>query len=51
MNTLLSLTDNLQAFWNYTGFANAERGHIIMLLVGLFFYLPGSKKRSMNHCC
>ncbi len=44
MNTLLSLTDNLQAFWNYTGFANAERGHIIMLLVGLFFIYLAVKK-------
>ncbi|WP_286846678.1 sodium ion-translocating decarboxylase subunit beta [Proteiniphilum sp. UBA5463] len=44
MNTLLSLTDNLQAFWNYTGFANAERVHIIMLLVGLFFIYLAVKK-------
>ncbi|MDD2245933.1 MAG: sodium ion-translocating decarboxylase subunit beta [Proteiniphilum sp.] len=44
MNTLLSLADNLQAFWGYTGFANAERGHIIMLLVGLFFIYLAVKK-------
>jgi sodium ion-translocating decarboxylase beta subunit len=37
MNTLLSLGDNLQTFWGYTGFANAEPGHIIMILVGLVF--------------
>lgn len=44
MNTLLSLTDNLRTFWNYTGFANAEAGHIIMILVGLFFIYLAVKK-------
>lgn len=45
MNTLLSLTDNLRTFWGYTGFANAEIGHIVMILVGLFFiYLAVSKE-------
>ncbi len=45
MNTLLSLTDNLRTFWGYTGFANAETGHIVMILVGLFFiYLAVSKE-------
>lgn len=37
MNTLLALTDNLSTFWSYTGMANATPGHIIMILVGLFF--------------
>jgi len=37
MNILLSLTDNLQTFWGYTGFANVETGHLIMILVGLLF--------------
>lgn len=37
MNTLLSLSDNLQTFWGYTGFANAELGHIVMILIGLLF--------------
>lgn len=37
MNTLLSLADNLQTFWGYTGFANAEMGHIIMIFIGLLF--------------
>lgn len=37
MNTLLSIADNLQTFWGYTGFANAELGHIVMILVGLLF--------------
>ncbi|MDD3789434.1 MAG: sodium ion-translocating decarboxylase subunit beta [Petrimonas sp.] len=37
MNTLLSIGDNLQTFWGYTGFANAEPGHIVMIVVGLIF--------------
>lgn len=37
MNTLLTLGDNLRTFWEYTGFANAELGHIVMILVGLIF--------------
>lgn len=37
MNTLLSLGDNLQTFWGYTGFANAEVGHLFMIFIGLFF--------------
>lgn len=44
MNTLLSLTDNLRTFWSYTGFANAEIGHIVMILVGLFFIYLAVKK-------
>ncbi|MCE5177906.1 MAG: sodium ion-translocating decarboxylase subunit beta [Porphyromonadaceae bacterium] len=45
MNTLLSLTDNLQTFWHYTGFANAEAGHFIMILFGLvFIYLAITKE-------
>ncbi len=45
MNTLLSLADNLRTFWSYTGFANAEIGHIVMILVGLFFiYLAVTKE-------
>jgi oxaloacetate decarboxylase beta subunit len=37
MNILLSLTDNLQTFWGFTGFANVETGHLIMILIGLLF--------------
>lgn len=37
MNTLLTIADNLQTFWGFTGMANAELGHIIMILVGLLF--------------
>lgn len=37
--------NNLADFWGYTGFANATAGHIIMLLVGLFFiYLAVAKE-------
>ena len=31
------LGNNLADFWTYTGFANATVGHVVMLLVGLFF--------------
>lgn len=45
MNTLLSLADNLQTFWGYTGFYNVESGHIIMILIGLvFIYLAITKE-------
>lgn len=45
MNTLLSLSDNLRTFWSYTGFYNAEPGHLIMILIGLvFIYLAITKE-------
>lgn len=45
MNTLISLTENLQNFFGYTGFANVELGHLIMILFGLFFiYLAVTKE-------
>ncbi len=31
------IIDGIQTFLNYTGFANATKGHFIMILVGLFF--------------
>ncbi|MDO4691325.1 MAG: sodium ion-translocating decarboxylase subunit beta [Porphyromonadaceae bacterium] len=31
------LVENLQTFWSYTGFANAELGHFVMLLIGMVF--------------
>ena len=31
------LGNNLADFWTYTGFANATVGHIVMILIGLFF--------------
>ncbi len=37
MNTLLSIGENLQQFWGYTGFANGTGGHFTMIAVGLFF--------------
>lgn len=37
MNILLSLADNLSTFWEFTGFANATIGHLIMIVIGLFF--------------
>lgn len=44
MNTLLSLTDNLETFWGFTGFFNARWGHILMIIVGLFFIYLAVKK-------
>ncbi|MBK5194847.1 MAG: sodium ion-translocating decarboxylase subunit beta [Proteiniphilum sp.] len=44
MNTLLSLADNLSKFWSYTGFFNAEIGHIVMILIGLVFIYLAIKK-------
>lgn len=31
------LVENLQTFWSYTGFASAEPGHFVMLLIGMLF--------------
>ncbi len=36
--------NNLADFWGYTGFANATSGHLIMILVGLFFLFLAIKK-------
>ena len=39
------LGNNLADFWTYTGFANATGGHLVMILVGLFFiYLAVAKE-------
>jgi len=38
------LTDNLQVFLQYTGFANATPGHILMILIGLLFIYLAIKK-------
>ena len=38
------LGDNLSTFLSYTAFANFTVGHVIMLLVGLFFLYLGIKK-------
>lgn len=34
-------THGLLKFWEYTGFENATRGHIIMMIIGLFFLFLG----------
>ena len=31
------LQNNLADFWTYTGFYNATAGHVVMILVGIFF--------------
>lgn len=39
------LTDNLEAFYTFTGFANITPGHVVMIIVGLIFiYLAISKE-------
>ena len=38
------LTENLQIFLQYTGFANATPGHILMILIGLLFIYLAIKK-------
>ena len=37
------LGNNLADFWTYTGFANATVGHIVMILIGLFFIYLAEK--------
>ncbi len=37
--------DNLAEFWNFTGFANATGGHLIMIAIGLFFLYLGIWKK------
>ena len=45
MDFISFLTENLGIFWSYTGFANVETGHIVMILAGLFFiYLAIAKE-------
>ncbi len=44
-NGLFSLlTENLRTFFQYTGFANATPGHILMILIGLLFIYLAIKK-------
>lgn len=38
------MSTQMVQFWHYTGFANMTWGHIIMILVGLFFIFLGIKK-------
>ncbi len=39
-----SIIDNLKQFMQYTGFANATFGHIIMIIIGLCFVYLAIKK-------
>lgn len=39
------LGSNLSEFWNFTGFANATGGHLVMLCFGLFFLYLGIWKK------
>ncbi|MFI3287994.1 MAG: sodium ion-translocating decarboxylase subunit beta [Rikenellaceae bacterium] len=39
------ILENLQTFFNFTGFANATTGHIIMIVVGLVFLYLGIAKK------
>ncbi len=39
------ILENLQTFFNFTGFANATTGHIIMIIVGLIFLYLGIAKK------
>jgi oxaloacetate decarboxylase beta subunit len=39
------LQQNLTTFWNFTGFANATPGHLIMICVGLGFLYMGAAKK------
>ncbi|MDY5968620.1 MAG: sodium ion-translocating decarboxylase subunit beta, partial [Bacteroidales bacterium] len=38
------MSTQMVQFWQYTGFANVTWGHIMMILVGLFFIFLGIKK-------
>ena len=37
MNSFSFVSENLQTFWSYTGFANVEPAHIVMIVLGLLF--------------
>lgn len=45
MNFFTTISDNISTFLTYTGFANATGGHIIMIVVGLFFLYMGIAKK------
>jgi oxaloacetate decarboxylase beta subunit len=44
MNTLQSLANNLQDFWQYTGFYNANWQYLLMICFGLLFIFLAIKK-------
>ena len=43
-NIFSLIADNLSQFYEYTGFANATFGHILMILIGLAFVYLAIKK-------
>jgi sodium ion-translocating decarboxylase, beta subunit len=45
MDFISFLIENLATFWSYTGFANVEPGHVVMIFFGLvFIYLAIAKE-------
>lgn len=44
MKTLQSLTNNLQEFWQYTGFFNANWQYLLMICIGILFIMLAIKK-------
>ena len=38
------LSQTIDTFWNFTGFANCEVGNLVMLVVGCFFVWLAIKK-------
>ena len=45
MDFISFLIENLATFWSYTGFANVEPGHVVMIFFGLIFiYLAIAKE-------
>lgn len=44
MNTLQSLTNNLQSFWQFTGFYNANWQYLLMICFGILFIYLAIKK-------
>lgn len=44
MNTIQSLTKNLQEFWQYTGFYNANWQYLLMIGIGILFIMLAIKK-------
>ena len=45
MGFLSTISENIQQFLSFTGFANATTGHIIMIVIGLLFVYLGIAKK------
>ena len=45
MNFFNTISENITQFLSYTGFANAEGGHLIMIVIGLIFLYLGIAKK------